>query len=194
MRPVHPYFTNSSCLTGLPGASQNPPGCRIRVIAPSRYPELNMSENKVMAERLKTADFKEHRSQAANTGPGDADDVLVVVNGENARAYPIARMSELGVVNDSQGGETFAVTYCDECLTGLRFNARLGDEDLLFTMGEVRGDVKTLLDQKGGLWGQLSGMALDGVRSGESLRIMAMEQLKFKEFKERYPAGLVLII
>jgi hypothetical protein len=129
------------------------------------------------------------------TGLEDRDPVIrLVVNGE-ARAYPLAVLMWHEIANDRIGGVPAAVTYCPLCNAAIVFDVRIGGRDLTFgTTGRLRNSDLVMYDrQTESWWQQFSGEAIIGELMGTELKMLPSRIAAWKEFREEFPAGQVLV-
>jgi hypothetical protein len=129
------------------------------------------------------------------TGLEDRDPVIrLVVNGE-ARAYPLAVLMWHEIANDRIGGVPAAVTYCPLCNAAIVFDARIGGRDLTFgTTGRLRNSDLVMYDRETeSWWQQFSGEAIIGELTGTKLKMLPSRIAAWKEFREEFPAGKVLV-
>jgi hypothetical protein len=120
--------------------------------------------------------------------------VVLVVEGNEARAYPLQILTWHEIVNDVVGGRPVAVTYCPLCNTALAFDRRLNDTALDFgTTGRLRHSDLVMYDrQTESWWQQATGEAIVGKLAGKKLEFVSAPLVSWKTFKSTHPAGLVL--
>ena len=121
--------------------------------------------------------------------------VLGVTLGDAARAYRVAMLEGLHVVNDRLGGEPIAVTWCQLCATGAVFHARVeGHPRLTFTTNEAWGGIMLMRDaQTGSRWRQLDGLCVDGPLHGTRLRRVASSDVsRWRAWHAAHPATTLL--
>ncbi len=137
----------------------------------------------------KFVDFAE-----ANVWVGDREPVIsLAVNGE-ARAYPLQILTWHEIANDVVGGTPVAVTFCPLCNSSVVFDRRVLGETLRFGVsGNLRNSDLIMWDDKTETWWQqLTGEAIVGDLVGVELDFLASQLISYAEFKESFPAGLVL--
>ncbi|MBM3945626.1 MAG: DUF3179 domain-containing protein, partial [SAR202 cluster bacterium] len=98
----------------------------------------------------------------------DAEPVIVLELGGEARAYPLAIMIAHEIVNDEVAGLHVSVTYCPLCNSAIVFDRRLGDLVLDFgTTGNLRNSDLVMWDrQTESWWQQITGEAIVGQLTG----------------------------
>jgi len=124
----------------------------------------------------------------------DAEQVLVVEVGGEARAYPIQVLTHHEIVNDTIAGVPVAVTYCPLCASGIAFDRRVGDRVLSFgTSGRLyRSDLVMYDRQTESLWPQIEGAAVAGVLTGTELAVLPGSLVSWRQWREAHPDGWVL--
>jgi hypothetical protein len=125
----------------------------------------------------------------------DTEPVIGLVIEGDARAYPLRILIWHEIVNDVVGGVPVAVTYCPLCNTGLVFDRRVGDRVLEFgTTGKLRHSDLVMYDRTTeSWWQQFLGEAIVGELTGTRLGMLPARLESFAKFKERAPAGQVLV-
>jgi len=120
--------------------------------------------------------------------------VVLLVEGEEAKAYPLQILIWHEIVNDDIGGRPVAVTFCPLCNTALAFDRRVAGRVLDFgTTGRLRHSDLVMYDrQTESWWQQATGEAIVGEQSGRKLEMVSAPVVGWKEFKAQYPTGLVL--
>lgn len=119
----------------------------------------------------------------------DTDRILgIVVNG-HARAYPIRILNWHEIVNDRIGKQSFVITYCPLCGSGMAFDTRdqFGVSGLLYQSDVLLYDKKTET-----LWSQLMMQAVAGPRMGEILKLMQLTHTTWKAWYKQHPNTAVL--
>jgi hypothetical protein len=124
----------------------------------------------------------------------DAEQVLVVEVGGEARAYPVQVLTLHEIVNDTVGDVPVAVTYCPLCASGVAFDRRVGDRVLSFgTSGRLyRSDLVMYDRQTESLWPQIEGRAVAGVLTGTELSVLPASLISWQEWRAAHPDGWVL--
>ena len=120
--------------------------------------------------------------------------VLEVQVGGDVRAYPLQILIWHEIVNDSVGGIPVAVTFCPLCNTAIAFDRRVRGRTLSFgTTGNLRNSDLVMYDrQTESWWQQFGGEALVGHYASTKLRQLPARIVAWRDFRRRYPRGLVL--
>jgi hypothetical protein len=119
--------------------------------------------------------------------------ILIELNGD-ARSYPIQILIWHEIVNDVVGGIPIIVTFCPLCNAAIVFDRRInGDVYEFGTSGLLRNSDLVMYDRKTeSLWQQLTGEAIVGDHTGDSLVFLPGRIVSFNDFKLTYPDGKVL--
>jgi len=122
------------------------------------------------------------------------DDVLGIVRGGVARAYPIRIMNWHEIVNDDLGGERIAVTYCPLCGTGVAFAAESGGRPLSFGVSGLLYNSDMLLYDREteSLWSQIKRQAIAGALAGRELRALPLTHTTWSAWLREHPDTRVL--
>jgi len=122
------------------------------------------------------------------------DEVLGLVRGETARAYPIRILNWHEVVNDRIDGAPVVVTFCPLCGTGVAFDARVGGRELNFGVSGLlyNSDVLLYDRQTNSLWSQLLAQAVSGPLKGSRLTMLPLTQTRWADWRGMHPATRVL--
>lgn len=120
--------------------------------------------------------------------------VISVVEGGDARAYPLQILIYHEIVNDRVGGRPMAVTFCPLCNAALVFDRRVEGRVLDFgTTGLLRKSDLIMYDrQTESWWQQFTGAAIVGEMNGTELVQIPSSIVAFRDFADRYPGGRVL--
>ncbi len=120
--------------------------------------------------------------------------VISVVEGEDARAYPLQILIYHEIVNDTVGGKPMAVTFCPLCNASIVFDRRVNGRLLDFgTTGLLRKSDLVMYDrQTESWWQQFTGTAVVGEMNGTELVQIPSNIVAFNDFSDRYPDGKVL--
>ncbi len=103
--------------------------------------------------------------------------------------YPVQVLNHHYVVMDSDANGPFAVTYCVFCRSGIVYNT---DKQLRVSEFEYNNNV-LLQDEDGNLWQQLTGVAVRGKATGETLEMRGgVHMATWEDWKENNPSGRVL--
>jgi hypothetical protein len=132
-------------------------------------------------------------AQQANRLPPD-DQVLGVVLGGEARAYPIMALHRHAIINDQVGGVPIVVTFCGLCNTGAVYRRTVNGQVFTFGVsGKVAMNASVMYDhQTGSLWGQVMGRAIEGPLIGTTLEFLTATQTTWQEWLKTHPATTVL--
>ena len=99
--------------------------------------------------------------------------VMVVVEADDARAYPLQILIWHEIVNDTVGGIPVAVSYCPLCNSAVAYDRRLDGRVLEFgTSGRLYQSALVMYDrQTESLWSHFTGQGVIGALTGEQLRV-----------------------
>ena len=124
----------------------------------------------------------------------DADRVLGLKLGAEAKAYPIKILNWHEIVNDTINGKPVVVTYCPLCGTGIAFDATV--QGSLYTFGVsgllYQSDLLMYDHQTESLWSQISMHAIAGPLTGRRLTPIFLEHTTWAEWRAAHPSTLVL--
>lgn len=123
------------------------------------------------------------------------EDTLLFLNYNGVRkAYPTSIMVWHEIVNDYAAGIPIAVTYCPLCITGIAYERIVDNQEVEFgTSGKLFNSNLVMYDRlTESYWTQVDGVAIQGERSGDVLRQVPLDLIKWKDLKETYPDALVL--
>jgi hypothetical protein len=122
------------------------------------------------------------------------DDVLGIVVGGVARAYPIRIMNWHEIVNDDIAGERVAVTYCPLCGTGVAFVAESGGRPLDFGVSGLLYNSDMLLYDREteSLWSQIRKQAIAGPLVGRRLDVLPLTHTTWSAWLREHPDTQVL--
>lgn len=111
-----------------------------------------------------------------------------------ARFYPFQILVWHEIVNDTINGKRILITYCPLCLSGIVFDPVVKGERVLFgTSGKLWNSNLVMYDRKtDSLWSQILGEAIVGEMTGTKLTVHPSDQIRFGDFKKKYPRGEVL--
>ena len=132
--------------------------------------------------------------ESAERWLNDREPVIVFINGEKSKAYPLQILIYHEIVNDELGDEKIAITYCPLCNAALVFS-RWHKESLLDfgTTGKVYTNNLVMYDRQSETWWlQFSGEAVVGDYAGDTLKLLHSQLVSFKQFKDAHPLGEVL--
>ncbi len=121
--------------------------------------------------------------------------MVLDLEGEAARAYPIRYLTWHEIVNDTVGGVPIAVTYCPLCNSGMIFDRRVGGRELSFGVsGMLRNSDMVMYDrQTESWWQQAIGTGIVGEMTGAELTLLPGWMDSWERFRAAYPGGLVMI-
>ena len=124
----------------------------------------------------------------------DNEAVVVLDIDGDARAYPVQILIWHEIINDVVGGLPVSITYCPLCNSAVSYQrivqgevTTFGTSGLLFKSALVMYDRLTET-----LWTHYNGEAIAGLATGERLPPISSPLLGWSEFKDTFPAGLVL--
>lgn len=122
------------------------------------------------------------------------DDVLGIVLGGVARAYPIRIMNWHEIVNDDLGGERVAITYCPLCGTGVAFAAESRGRPLSFGVSGLLYNSDMLLYDREteSLWSQIKKQAIAGPLKGRRLDALPLTHTTWSAWLKEHPDTQVL--
>jgi len=120
--------------------------------------------------------------------------VAVVIEGEDARAYPLQILARHEVVNDEVGGRALAVTYCPLWNSAVVFDRVVDGEVVGFGVsGFLRHSNLVMWDRTSeSLWLQATGEGLVGEGAGKALTMVPVPVMSWSDFKALAPLGAVL--
>ena len=124
----------------------------------------------------------------------DSDRVLGLMQGGQAKAYPVAIMNWHEVVNDQIGKEFIAITYCPLCGTGIAFKSEAQGMQLGFGVSGLlyNSDVLLYDRETESLWSQLLMQAVAGPLMGERLTAVPLVHTSWRAWRMEHPDTLVL--
>ncbi|MGH9229992.1 MAG: DUF3179 domain-containing protein [Acidimicrobiales bacterium] len=124
----------------------------------------------------------------------DAEPVMALQIGDDARAYPMQIMTWHEIVNDTVDGIPVAATYCPLCNTAIAYDRRLGDRVLDFgTSGMLYNSALVMYDrQTESLWSHFTAQAIVGHLAGQELDVYPVAIVSWADWRQAQPDGLVL--
>jgi Protein of unknown function (DUF3179) len=124
----------------------------------------------------------------------DDREPVVLLELEEARAYPLRILTWHEIVNDQVGGNPVAVTYCPLCNSAVGFKRTVDDQVLRFgTSGLLRSSDLVMWDQQTeSLWQQITGEAIVGELTGRRLELLPTPIVSWADFRQQFPDGKVL--
>jgi len=110
------------------------------------------------------------------------------------RFYPFQILVFHEIVNDTINKKRVLVSYCPLCLTAIVFDPVVNGERVEFGVsGKLWNSNLLMYDRKtDSLWSQALGEAVVGERTGEELKVLASDILKYGIWKDTNPKGSVL--
>jgi hypothetical protein len=132
---------------------------------------------------------------AAEGAPyADDDTVIGVVQGGEARAYPIAILNWHELVNDTLGGRPVLVSFCPLCGTGIVFDRSIDGQVRSFGVSGLlyRSDLLLYDRETESLWSQIAASAVTGPANGKRLRVLRSSLMPWGRWKEKHPDTSVL--
>jgi hypothetical protein len=120
--------------------------------------------------------------------------VVLVLVGDDPRAYPLQILTWHEIVNDTVGGVPLTVTFCPLCNTAIAFERTVDDQVLDFgTTGRLRYSNLIMYDrQTETWWQQANGEAIVGELIGAKLNFYPAAIISWEEFRTSFPEGKVL--
>jgi hypothetical protein len=120
--------------------------------------------------------------------------VIAVNIDQVAKAYPLQILIWHEIVNDAMNDIPVVITFCPLCYSAIVFERRLEGTVLEFGVsGFLRHSDLIMYDRKTeSLWQQFTGEALVGEYTGKKLKRLPGQIISFKQFRERWPDGVVL--
>lgn len=173
--------------------------------SPDQWPDTDFCQttidyNEVLGllppDRIKPIYEPEFASIAdADDRIADQEPVVVFVEGDEARAYPLAIMTWHEIVNDEVGGRPVAVTFCPLCNAAIVFDRTVDGQVHTFgTSGNLRNSDLIMWDHEThSWWQQFTGGAIVGEMTGVQLDFLPSHLASWAEFKAAYPDGVALL-
>ena len=128
----------------------------------------------------------------------DADRVIGIVIGDEARAYPLRVLNWHEIANDTLSGRPIAVTYNPLADSAVVFDRRLGDEVVSFGHSGLLYNSNLLLydrrpDPKAStLWSQLLAKGIAGPDAGQALGVLPASVCRWGNWREAHPETTVI--
>lgn len=124
----------------------------------------------------------------------DAQPVIALAVGDEAKAYPLAILTRHEIANDEIAGMPVAVTFCPLCNAAVVFKRTVNGQVLRFGVsGNLRHSDLIMWDNKTlSWWQQFTGEAIVGDLTGTQLELIPAQLVAWKDFKAAYPNGTVL--
>ncbi len=120
--------------------------------------------------------------------------LVLALQGQAARAYPIRYLTWHEIVNDTVGGVPVAVTFCPLCNSGMIFDRRVAGQELSFGVsGMLRNSDMVMYDrQTESWWQQAIGTGIVGEMTGAELELLPGWMDSWQRFRAAHPDGLVM--
>jgi hypothetical protein len=123
----------------------------------------------------------------------DSSLLICVVNNGKAKGYPVRFMSYHHQVQDTVGGLSLIVTYCNVCRTGRAYIPEVeGHPEKFRLVGMDHYNAMFEDESTGSWWRQATGEAIAGPLKGKALPEYESIQLTAGKFFELYPDALVM--
>ncbi len=122
-------------------------------------------------------------------------DVVILVNYKGiSRAYSLNILQSHEIVNDWFGATPIAVTYCPLCGSAVAIKRTLDGQDVEFGVsGVLHNSDLVMYDRKSkSLWGQITGKAIVGPKTGQKLKKISAQMLRWGSVKKNHPKVQVL--
>jgi hypothetical protein len=125
---------------------------------------------------------------------GHADDEVLVLGGEQAKAYPVRILNFHEIVNDTVDGDPVAVTWCPLCASAVVYERTVEGQTLTFGVsGNLADDTLVMYDRETeSEWKQSLGESIAGEYEGMKLTMRPATTITYERFTEQYPDGVVL--
>jgi hypothetical protein len=138
--------------------------------------------------------------EQANSWVNDNELVLGIEYKGKARAYPLQVMVWHEIVNDKINTGPVLITYCPLCGTGIAFEGQIdvnGDgskQPVEFGVsGKLYNSDLVMYDRAtDSYWQQVTGQAIIGELSGQRLKLLPLDTITWKDWKEEHPDTDVL--
>lgn len=124
------------------------------------------------------------------------DDIMMTVDYNGVKkSYPRKIMQTHEIVNDYFGDKPLAMTYCPLCGTSVAFVPIIDSERVEFGVSGVLHNSDLVMYDRNtkSLWGQITGKAIVGPKTGERLKRVGVGLLTWKELKAEYPQAQILL-
>jgi len=124
------------------------------------------------------------------------DRVIGVTFNNESRAYPIKILNWHEIVNDKIGDQSFVVTYCPLCGTGMVFDSRIRNRVLSFGVSGLlyNSDILMFDRKTESLWSQLKMEGVTGTYAGKQLILLESKVTSWGDWKTNHPKTKVLSI
>lgn len=119
--------------------------------------------------------------------------VLGLVEGTEARAYPLQLIGYHHQVRDTVGGKPIMVTYCTVCRTGRVFDPIIdGKAETFRLVGMDHFNAMFEDERTHSWWRQATGEAIVGPRKGQVINELPARQMTLAEWAAEHPNTLVM--
>lgn len=120
---------------------------------------------------------------------------MVISFGREHRFYPYDWLKHNNIVNDTVGGVSVLVSFCNSCNSGIVFSRKLNNKTLVFEISGKTYHSDWLVEDATykSLWWQISGKAVTGDMVGQQLEQLFSAVMTYAEFSRAYPNGYVVI-
>lgn len=136
------------------------------------------------------------RYEEADGGNWLADEDLIIgyVGKDKTFAYPIKMLNLHELVNDEIDGIPLVVTYCPLCASGIIYDRRVKEKNLLFgnTNALYENDMVMFDHQTGSYWFQVGGEAIVGDLTGTRLKLLPSATIPWGQWKKLHPKTRIL--
>jgi hypothetical protein len=128
----------------------------------------------------------------------DADRVIGVALGDEARAYPLRVLNWHEIANDTLGGRPIAVTYNPLTDAAVAFDRRLEDGPVVFGHSGLLYNSNLLLydrrprPEASTLWSQLLAEGVAGPRAGQPLEVLPASVCRWDTWQRAHPETSVV--
>ncbi|VAW98176.1 hypothetical protein MNBD_GAMMA23-17 [hydrothermal vent metagenome] len=125
---------------------------------------------------------------------GDNEPVIVLEQGNEAKAYPLQIMIHHEIVNDTINGQPVAVTFCPLCNASIAYLRTVDSTVLDFGVsGSLRKSDLVMYDrQTQSWWQQFTGKGIVGDYTTIQLKTLPSKVIAYNDFVTAYPDGKVL--
>ena len=133
-------------------------------------------------------------SHEADAWIADDELVLALIYEGVKRVYPLRILAWHEVVNDVVAGDPLLITYCPLCVSAAAYARQLDGEPVEFgTSGMLYNSNLVMYDrQTQTYWSQIDGLAIVGELSGQALASIAVETVRWSEWRTAHPDSEVL--
>ncbi|MEM9188271.1 MAG: DUF3179 domain-containing protein [Myxococcota bacterium] len=126
----------------------------------------------------------------------DTDEVLGVITSEGPRAYPHNILWWHEIINETVGGQSYAVTYCPLTGSGINYDrSRFVDGQVieLGVSGNLYNSNLTMYDRTTeSFWSQMRLESVSGERIGTPTPVLPVFEMTWRAWRELHPDTLVV--